>query len=53
MAGAMDIIAEEISDNPEYRKDIRQKQSTLVFWFQKRQQKTTVYTVFTMILPNQ
>ena len=25
MAGAMDIIAEEISDNPEYRKDIRQK----------------------------
>ena len=25
IAGAMDIIAEEISDNPEYRKDIRQK----------------------------
>ena len=25
IAGAMDIIAEEVSDNPEYRKDIRQK----------------------------
>ena len=25
ISGAMDIIAEEISDNPEYRKDIRQK----------------------------
>ena len=25
IAGAMDIIAEEISDNPEYRKNIRQK----------------------------
>ena len=52
MAGAMDIIAEEISDNPEYRKDIRQKQSTLVFWFKSVNRRRQCIPSL-LILPNQ
>ena len=53
MAGAMDIIAEEISDNPEYRKDIRQKTIDFGLCSKSVNRRRQCIPSLFMILPNQ